>query len=168
MFSSARGVELDLRTDLLPPKLDEAVVARLAALASRLDGISGAYESELAEFNALAGTALSIGEFQGIYGVEDHEDWVRGILYSRLLMQTTLTREEMKEIVSRTRPSPENPDWKFYLKLFFVNCRHPSGSDLLFWPQLVPELPKGREPTVDEIADLALIGGARSATQREP
>ena len=43
-----------------------------------------------------------------------------------------------------------------YLELFQINCKHPSGTDLIFWPNLVPELPQDREPTAEEIADLAL------------
>jgi hypothetical protein len=53
-------------------------------------------------------------------------------------------------------------DHDFYLELFLVNCKHASRTDLIFWPNLVPELPQSREPTAGEVADLALRGPARS------
>ncbi len=62
----------------------------------------------------------------------------------------------MIEIVTRSMPGNDNPDYDFYLELFVVNCKHPSGTNLIFWPNLVPELPQNREPTAEEIADLAL------------
>ena len=50
------------------------------------------------------------------------------------------------------------PERDFYVELFTVNCKHPSSTDLMFRPSLVPELPQGREPTAEEIADLAMRG----------
>ena len=70
---------MELRPELMPPALDEALVARLARLAARLDGAHpGLWEDDLAEFNRLAGTALPFEEFQGIYGGEDHKDPASG------------------------------------------------------------------------------------------
>jgi hypothetical protein len=141
----------------MPPALDAAKVARLAKLAAGLDGARpGQWEEDLAEFNRLAGMAIPIEEFQGIYGGEDHEDWVRRVLYQQSLKPVDLSREEMVEIVSRAISGSGNPDHDYYLELFLANCKHPSGSDLIFWPDLVPELPQDREPTAEEIADLAL------------
>lgn len=151
---------MELRPELMPPVLDEAKVRRLADLAARLDGANpGLWEGDLADFNRVAGTALPIEAFQGIYGAEDHEDWVRRALYRRSLAPSPdLSRAEMAEIVSRVIACDASRD--FYLELFLVNCAHPSGSDLIFWPDLVPDLPKDREPTAEEIADLALRGRA--------
>ena len=56
----------------------------------------------------------------------------------------------------RAAPGNGNLDYDFYLELFLVNCKHPSGSNLIFWPNLVPELPQDREPTPEEIAELAI------------
>ncbi len=44
------------------------------------------------------------------------------------------------------------------IALFVANCAHPSKTDILFWPELVPEL-AGRVPTVEEVVDLAMRGG---------
>ena len=73
---------MELRPELMPPALDEAKVARLVELAAALDGARpGQWEGDFAEFNRLAGAAIPIEEFQGIYGGEDYEDWVRRVLY---------------------------------------------------------------------------------------
>ena len=62
----------------------------------------------------------------------------------------------MVEIVSRVMACADGYD--YFLELFRVNCKHPSGTDLIYWPNQVPELPQGREPTAAEIAELALPG----------
>lgn len=157
---------MQLRAELTPPDLDEALVGRLAELAARLDGARpGEWEDDLAAFNRLADTSISFEEFQGISGGEDHEDYVCRVLYRRRLRpDPALTRTEMAEIVSRVVAGGKDQD--FYLELFAVNCRHPSGTDLIFWPDEVPELPQGREPSADEIAELALSGGADPGTSR--
>ena len=158
---------MQLRPELMPPDLDPALVTRLTELAAGLDGAApGLWEEDLAEFNRLAGTAIPIEEFQGIYGGEDHEDYVCRILYQqRLRPDPALTLAEMTEIVSRVMTLAEHHD--FYLELFLANCKHPSGTDLIFWPNLVPELPQGRDPTADEVADLALRGPANPSVASE-
>jgi hypothetical protein len=155
-FISFGAITVELRTELMPPALDEAKVRHLADLAARLDGANpGQWEDGLAEFNRLAGTSFAIEDFQGIYGAEDHEDWVRRVVYRQSLApRDDLSRAEMAEIVSRVTAG--GPGHAFYLELFLVNCKHPSGSDLIFWPNLVPELPQDRGPTAEEIAELAM------------
>lgn len=149
---------MQLRLELMPPTLDAALVARLTKLAANLDGAAaGLQENDLAEFNRLAGTDIPFEEFQGIYGGEDHEDYVRRVLYRRhLAPDPSLTREEMVEIVSRVTACADDHD--FFLELFVVNCNHPSGTNLIYWPDQVPELPQDREPTAAEIAALAMRG----------
>ncbi len=151
---------MELRPDLMPPSLDASLVARLAKLADRLDGAGpGQRDDELAEFNRLAEANLSLADFQGIYKSEDPEDFVRRMLFRRLLTaDPSLSPAEMSEIVSRVMACEDDHD--FYLELFLVNCKHPSGTDLIYWPDLVPELPQDREPTAAEIAVLALRGPA--------
>ena len=147
---------MNLRPELTPPVLDEALVARLAELASNMDGAApGTWDDDLAEFNRLAGTAIPFEEFQGVYGGCDHEEYVRRILYRRhLAPNPVLTVEEMAEVASRVMACGDDQD--FYLELFVVNCRHPAGTDLIYWPDQVPEFPVEREPTAKEIAELAL------------
>jgi hypothetical protein len=71
-----------------------------------------------------------------------------------------LSRDEMTEVASRAMNRQQYPECDFYVELFRAHCKHPSGTDLMFWPSLVSELPRGREPTVEEIANLAMGGGS--------
>jgi hypothetical protein len=149
---------MELRPELTPPALDAALVARLADLAARLDGAApGQWADDLADFNRLAGMSIPFEDLQGVYGSGNHANYVRGILYrQRLIPDPALSPAEMTEIVSRIMACGDDHD--FYLEVFLTNCRHPSGTDLIFWPDLVPELPQGREPTAQEVAELALRG----------
>ena len=71
-------VAVELRPELMPPALDEAKVLHLAGLATQIDGANpGQWEDELAEFNREAGTAFEFIDFQGIYGGQDPDTWVR-------------------------------------------------------------------------------------------
>jgi hypothetical protein len=136
------------------------MIVRLAKIADRLDGARpGQRDDELAEFNRVAGTNLPLAFFQGMYKSENPEDVVRRILFKRNLEpDPTISFAEMTEIVSRLKPSKVDHD--FFLELFLVNCKHPSQTDLIYWPNLVPELPQGREPTAEEIAEVAMRGSA--------
>jgi hypothetical protein len=160
MHENVGAQQMQLRPELMPPALDPALVDRLAKLAAGIDGAGpGQWEDELAEFNRLAGTEIPFAEFQGIYGGEEHEDYVRRVLYTRSLApDPNLSLAEMTEIVSRIMACGDDHD--FYLELFLANCKHPSGAELIFWPDQVPELPQGRAPTAAEIAHLALRGRA--------
>jgi hypothetical protein len=151
---------MELRSELMPPALDETLVARLAKLAAAIDGARpGQWEEHLAEFNRLAHTAIPFADFQGIYGGEEHEDWIRKLLYQKsLTADPNLARAEMVEIVSRVMAGGK--DHEFFLELFLVNCKHPSGSDLIFWPRMVPEFSGNHQPSAEEIADLVMRGRA--------
>lgn len=159
---------MELRPDLTPPAFDPSLVARLAALAAGLDGAApGLWEDGLAEFNRLAGTAIPLEEFQGVYGGDGHEAYVRRVLFRRHLTPTPgASVAEMAEVVSRVVAC--GPDRDYYLELFLAHCRHPSGTDLIYWPNLVPELPGGREPTAQEVAELALRDRGEPANTPDP
>ena len=150
---------MELRRELMPPVLDGSELLRLAKLADRLDGAPPGVrdDDDLALFNQLAGTDLLLEEFQGIYKSEESLDWVRRLLFQKsLIPDADITQQEMAEIVSRV--TSLGPDWDFFLELFLVNCKHPSGTDLIYWPDQVAEFPQDREPTAEEIAALALRG----------
>ncbi len=146
---------MNLRPELMPLKLDPTLIDRLTMLANQLDGVMlGQGIEELAEFNRLAGVNLTLADFQGIYRSEDPEDFVRRVLYSRSLTpDPNLSLAEMTEIIHRIRNLDDDD---FYLELFEVNCKHPAGTDLIYYPDEISELPQDREPTSEEIARLAL------------
>jgi len=69
-----------------------------------------------------------------------------------------LSREEMLALVARIfRAEGTEKQADADIELFVANCVHPSGTDIIFWPELVPEL-AGRVPTVEEVVDLAMRG----------
>jgi hypothetical protein len=126
-----------LRPELMPPTHDEALVARLAKLADRLDGARpGQCDDELAEFNRLAGTDIPLAEFQGIYGGEDHETWVRRMLcYQQIKPAPGVTPEELAEVVRRAMPQNEFFDQReAYMAIFDANVPLARASNLIFYP----------------------------------
>ena len=161
---------MELRAELKPPDLDEGLVARLAALADRLDGARpGDWEEDLAEFNRLAGTNLAFKDFQGLYGACRYEDWVRGVLYSRLIKPATgATRAELAEVVRRAMPTNEYVDQhEAYMAIFDADVPMPKASNLIFYP---PDYDSGTntwgggrqmgeyDPTPEQIVEWALGG----------
>ena len=128
-----------LRRDLLPPQLDEAQVARLAVLADEIDDAHPAHwqqtDAALAEFNRLAQTELSFDDFQGIYGAEKHETWVRRLLNRRIIRPTPdVTRDELVEVIRRAMPQHGDPDYEAYMAIFDANVPMAKASNMIFYP----------------------------------
>ena len=158
---------MDLRPELLPPALDETLVRRLGRLAARLDGRSPRWEEDLAEFNRLAGTDFPIEDFQRIYGAEDHEDWVRRVLYRKLVRPAPgVTREELAEVVRRAMPQNKSfQEHEAYMAIFDANVPLEGASNLIFYPPNYDPATNtwggGRpiseyDPTPEQIVDWAL------------
>jgi hypothetical protein len=155
---------MDLRRELMPPVLDEQLVARLAELAAQLDGDPD--EDKRAEFNRLAGTDIPMAEFQGIYGAEEHEDYVRRVLYHRLIKPVpNATRAELAEVVRRAMPTNEFFDQhEAYMAIFDANVPLPKASMLIYYPpgyDASTNMWGGRpiaeyDPTPEQIVELAL------------
>jgi hypothetical protein len=129
---------MDLRPELMPPALDEWLVARLAKLADRLDGArAGEWEDDLDEFNRLAGTVIPFEEFQGISGGEPHEDYVRRVLYyNRVTPAPGVTSAELAEVVRRAMPGNEySGQDEAYRAVFDANVPLERASNLIFYPR---------------------------------
>jgi hypothetical protein len=133
-FAKRRAHRVELRPELTPPTLDEALVARLARLADRLDGAGpGRHDDLLAEFNRLAGTALALDEFQGIYKVEDTGDFARRALYRQAIRPVPdITREELVEVVRRAMATHVEDEGY----LIVLETNEPSGRayHAIYWP----------------------------------
>jgi len=169
---------MNLRPELMPPVLDEQLVARLAELASQLDGDPD--EEMRAEFNRLAGTAVPMAEFQGIWRGENHKDWVRRVLYYRLIKPVAdITRAELAEVVRRAMPTNEFFEQHVaYMAVFDANVAMCRASNLIFYP---PDYdastntwgggrPVGEyDPTPEQIVEwtFALSGSPRGAPAAE-
>jgi hypothetical protein len=77
----------------------------------------------------------------------------------RQTVKQKLSRDEMLVLVSRIfRAEGTEEAGDADIEHFVANCAHPSGTDLIFWPNLVPEFGEGHEPTVEEVVDLAMRG----------
>lgn len=127
---------MNLRPELMPPQLDENKIARLSALAARIDGANpGQWEEELAEFNQLAGTDIPFEHFQGIYGGENHETWVHRLLVRQSVRPVPgVTRAELLEVIRRALPTTGDPECEAYMAIFDVNVPMQGASNLIFYP----------------------------------
>jgi hypothetical protein len=155
----------------MPPALDEALVARLAKLADCLDGAGpGQCDEELAEFNRLAGTDIPLAEFQGIAGGENHESWVRRVLYRRRTNAVPdVTRAELAEVVRRAMPQNEFfASHEAYMAIFDANVPLDGASNLIYYPRDYDPgtntwgggRPLGEyDPTAEQIVEWALMLG---------
>lgn len=153
---------MELRPELMPPPLDGALVTQLAKLADAIDGaLPGQYEDKLAEFNRLANASIPFRDFQGIYGAENHANWVRRLLWSqRIRPAPGVTRAELIEVIRRADPRVGiNDENEAYMAIFDVNVPLPKASMLLYYP---PEADgteaKEWDPTPEQIVDLAFRG----------
>lgn len=150
---------MDLRPELLPQSLDEAKVQRLAQLAAAIDGARpGSMGDEVAEFNREAQTTLTFTDFQGIYGGQDHDTWVRQVLaapYERRLPD--VTRAELLELVRRVMENDgEEHEISFWLEMLALNIPDPRISDLIFWPgEYFGDGDNSRELSPEQIVDVA-------------
>lgn len=142
------------------PKLDEDLLQRLAALAARLDGgDENADASILAEFNQLAGTSIPFSEFQGIYGAEEHIDYVRRVLTDRATEALPgLERDALANMFAKILADPCD---NAYLQYVFTTIKRTLGdnqiSDLVFWPgEYFGDGDNQRELTPELMADAVL------------
>ena len=79
-------------------------------------------------------------------------------------MSQELSRAELTELVKaiqtvrepKTGRTLTEAEHTALVVKFAKDIPHPGGSDLIYYPQLVEGFPKDREPTVDEIVDMAL------------
>jgi hypothetical protein len=148
------------------PELDEALVERLAKLADRLDGGDRDLCGELLEeFNTLAGTSIPFEEFQGIYGGEEHVEYVRRVLTAKQTTEDpTLDRNGLVEMFSRILADPCD---NAYLTYAFSTIEKTYGdsqvSDLVFWPnEYFGDGDLHRELTPEMMADAVIERSIRS------
>ena len=94
---------------------------------------------ELDEFNRLAGLSLNWRDFQGIYGAEEHDVWVRRVLIlDRTPARPGLTREELITLFRRAVDGDgvmKDEDALTFLDATIEKSLGVAGvTDLIFWP----------------------------------
>ena len=81
-------------------------------------------------------------------------------------MSQELSREELIELVETIQTVFDKKTGKYLTEeehtalvvKFKQSIKHPGGSDLIYYPELVEGFPKDRDPTVEEIVDMAMKG----------
>lgn len=165
---------MELRPQLEPPKIDEQLAARLAELAASIDGARpGEWGEWLAEFNQLANTSIPFEHFQGIYGGEEHIEWVRRVLHDKYMKPVNdVTRDELIEIVRRAMPQNGYTDAEAYMAILDKNVPRSGASNLIFYPPDYDDATNtwggGRmigeyDPTPEQIVDWALQPDSQDA-----
>lgn len=142
------------------PKLDDDLVQHLAQIAARLDGGDEVADAALLdEFIRSAGTNIPFYEFQGIYGAEDHVDYVRRVLTDRTTEASPdLDREGLIAMFAKVLADPCDDT---YLQYVFATIEKTFGdsqiSDLVFWPgEYFGDGDNQRELTPELMADAVL------------
>ena len=129
-------IEMKLRSELMPPVLDEEFVQRLASLADRLDGCQDEFENcdeLLKQFNVEANTNLQFDDFHGVYGGMEHEEFVRLILntpFEKVIPD--ISYDELLELTKRVCNVEDiSPAVDFWRSLLRKNV-HSKIGDLIF------------------------------------
>ena len=128
---------MGLRPDLMPPSLDESLVARLTELSEQIDcGHREQTREQLAAFNRQAMTELEFIDFQGIYGGQDHDTWVRKVLATPFERRVAdVTKQELVELARRVMEGVgADHEVEFWLSMLAINIPNERVSDLIFWP----------------------------------
>ncbi|RON43661.1 hypothetical protein BK666_20485 [Pseudomonas frederiksbergensis] len=157
---------MELRPDLMPPVLDELQVARLTELAEEIDG--GHPEQtrdQLSAFNREAMTELEFIDFQGIYGGQAHDTWVRKVLAKPNQRRVAdVTKLELIELARRVMQGDgEDHAIEFWLSLLEINIPNERVSDLIFWPdEYFGDVNYSQELSPEQVIEIALIDGEAS------
>ena len=149
---------------LEPPDLDPEQVALLASLAERLDGVPKAASEEwVGEFNRLSDLELAWPDFQGVYGGEDHETFVRRNLLLAQARPQDLDRTDLVSLFSRILADVTDDAFVAWAIATIERSYGLDGvSDLIFWPdQWFGDGDLQRERTPEELAD-AILARAES------
>ncbi len=76
-----------------------------------------------------------------------------------MTLRRDLSQDEMLALVDRiSRADGTEEEAYADVELFIANCKHPDGSDLIFWPNGFPHDPSKPEPTVEQIVERAMSG----------
>lgn len=151
---------MELRPALMPPVLDESRVARLTRFAEEIDcGHPEHTREQIVAFNQEAMTELEFSDFQGIYGGQDHDTWVRNVLaapYARRVAD--VTKCELIELARRVMESDgAEHDMNFWLDMLAINIPNERVSDLIFWPgEYFNDVNYSKRLSPEQVVDIAL------------
>ncbi|UVM48251.1 MULTISPECIES: hypothetical protein [unclassified Pseudomonas] len=154
---------MELRTELVPPALDESMVARLTKLAEEIDcGHPEQTLSQLAEFNREAMTELEFIDFQGVYGGQAHDTWVRKVLAKPYELRVAdVTKQELVELARRVMEGDgADHEVEFWLSMLEINIPNDRISDLIFWPdEYFDDVNYSQELSPEQVVEIAFKDG---------
>ncbi|MEG0558099.1 MAG: hypothetical protein RR574_16785 [Comamonas sp.] len=155
------GQHIDLRSELMPPALDESLVARLAKFAEEIDcGHPEQTRNQVAAFNQQAMTELEFVDFQGIYGGQSHDTWVRKVLASPYERRVeNITKQELIEMARRVMAHDgDEHAVEFWLSMREINIPNDRISDLIFWPdEYFDDANYAQHLSPEQIIEIALV-----------
>jgi hypothetical protein len=154
---------VDLRPSLTPPRIDTAIVPRLAALVKEIDLLpDGEAAAQIAAFNTAVGSTLVHQDFREYFASQSAEEFARAHLIEHAVTPTPgITREEIVELLRRAMSSRSQEDVETYHALLRVNG---AGKAIgwIYWPPDADVIPgawdEGREigeydPSAEQIAE---------------
>ncbi|BBP68733.1 hypothetical protein PHLH6_07370 [Pseudomonas sp. Seg1] len=104
-------------------------------------------------------TELEHIDFQGIYGGQDHDTWVRKILatpYERRVAE--VTKCELIEMARRVMECDgAEHDIDFWLNMLAINIPNERVSDLIFWPdEYFGDMNYSQRLSPEQVVEIAL------------
>ncbi|MFF1301935.1 hypothetical protein [Streptomyces sp. NPDC058307] len=145
---------MDLRPELLPAAVPESRLRELCREIERIEGFleggeRAAAETAIAAFNEATGHAYEAYDFLAYAGSRSVEEFALEAARPAHPRVPGITRDELAEIVRRSRAG--GPDQDYYLLLFETNVMCPGASQLVHHPPA--DL---ADASAERIADLAL------------
>lgn len=147
-------------------KTYESLVARLIRYAEEIDyGNPEETQAQLAAFNKEAKTNLEFGDFQGIYGGQEHHEWVRKVLTIPYEVRVPdMERSELVEMARRVMDG-DAPDHaiEFWIRMLEINIPNERVSDSIFWQsEYFGDPDYSQELSPEQIVEIALGDAAAS------
>lgn len=150
------------------PDIDPEMVQELGELAARIDGGSPTSDQHLVDtFNEMSGLSIPFERFQGVYGAQEHSEWVEGLLVANAVdSETDLSRERLVTLVqSVLDDATDDKQLTFVSTLVEKSLGVLDFTDAIYWPdQFFGHGDVKREHTAEEIADELL----RKSKNRKP
>ncbi|MEU5876786.1 hypothetical protein [Spirillospora sp. NPDC047279] len=143
---------MELRSELLPPVVDEG---RRRLLGEEIERISGLIQrgepvdEAIMVFNRATGHCYGIHDFAEYWGSRDLEDFALEAARPARPQVVDVTRDELVGIVDRILAG--DPEVDYYLRLLEANVPHPGVQGLIYHPPA--EL---QDASAEQIVDVAL------------
>ena len=121
------------------PQLEEGQVKLLADLASKIDGaINGEWEELLVTFNKNSGLdcVMKYEDFQGIYGAEAHDLFVRRLLaLNKAVKVNNLTKDDISQTFEKILDGTLK-EWQssFLIESLSKSLNDPELQDIIYYP----------------------------------